>query len=219
MRANDSIASTVMPGFALRRARMLAAYWVLLRPDLGSRILDSAIAENASLRMNQETAEFYALFGRPDSARAIVKARAVPLRRLGYNKGTDTIAAYGAIDLAEGRPRDAAEKFRAAVSTAGGDAPSQITRDPEIGLALESAGTKDLAIARYEHFLTGPPRLEFDAFKLVWVLEHVASLYEEKDDRKKARAAYMRIAELWKNADPELQPRVARARERAAALR
>jgi tetratricopeptide (TPR) repeat protein len=219
MKANDSIAGTVMPGFALRRARMLAAYWVLQRPELSSRILDSAIAENASLRMNQETAEFYALFGRPDSARAIVKARRIPLRRLAYNKGTDTIAAYGAIDLAEGRPRDAAEKYREAVSTSGGNAPSQTYRDVEMGLSLERAGMKDAAIARYEHFLAGPPRLEYDAFKLVWVLEHVALLYDQKGDRKKARAAYERVVELWKNADPELQPRVARAREKAVALR
>jgi len=219
MRANDSIASTVMPGFALRRARMSAAYWVLQRPDLSVRILDSAIAEHPSMRMDLETAEFYALFGRPDSARAILKARGVAPRRTTYNKGTDTLAAYGAIDLTEGRPRDAADKYRAVVSTNGGDAPTQTSRDAEIGLALERAGLTDRAIARYEHFLNGPPRLDYDAFKLVWVLEHVAALYDEKGDRKKARAAYERVVELWKNADPELQPRVARARERAAALR
>jgi tetratricopeptide (TPR) repeat protein len=88
-----------------------------------------------------------------------------------------------------------------------------------MGLSLERAGMKDAAIARYEHFLAGPPRLEYDAFKLVWVLEHVALLYDQKGDRKKARAAYERVVELWKNADPELQPRVARAREKAVALR
>jgi hypothetical protein len=57
------------------------------------------------------------------------------------------------------------------------------------------------------------------AFRLIWTLEHVAPLYERKGERRKARAAYLRIVDLWKNADPELQPRVSHARERAAALR
>jgi hypothetical protein len=61
--------------------------------------------------------------------------------------------------------------------------------------------------------------LELDAYRLVWVLEHAARLYEERGDRRKARAAYARVVELWKDADPDLQPRVSHARERAAALR
>jgi len=67
--------------------------------------------------------------------------------------------------------------------------------------------------------LSATPTWETDAFRLVWTLEHVAPLYEKRGDRSKARAAYARVAELWKNADPELQPRVSHARERAATLR
>jgi len=124
-----------------------------------------------------------------------------------------------ATDLAEGRPRDAARKFRESLRFSGGSAPSQIRRDAETGLAFEKAGLPDSAIATYEHYLSATPTWETDAFRLVWTLEHVAPLYEKRGDRSKARAAYARVAELWKNADPELQPRVSHARERAATLR
>jgi eukaryotic-like serine/threonine-protein kinase len=49
-------------------------------------------------------------------------------------------------------------------------------------------------------------------------LEEVGRLSEELNDLDAARDAYRRFVELWANADPELQPRVTRARERLAAL-
>jgi len=110
-------------------------------------------------------------------------------------------------------------KFRGSLRFYGGDAASQIDHDAEIGLAFERAGLPDSAVAVYEHYLNAPPSLQSDAMKLAWILEHIAPLYEKKGNRAKARAAYARMAELWKDADPELQPRVQHARERAAALR
>jgi eukaryotic-like serine/threonine-protein kinase len=49
-------------------------------------------------------------------------------------------------------------------------------------------------------------------------LEEVARLSEELGDRDAAVDAYRRFIDLWANADPELQPRVERARARLAAL-
>ncbi|MGH7630063.1 MAG: tetratricopeptide repeat protein [Gemmatimonadales bacterium] len=43
-------------------------------------------------------------------------------------------------------------------------------------------------------------------------------LYEESGDRQQALDFYGRFVDLWKNADPDLQPRVRAARERIAAL-
>jgi hypothetical protein len=43
-------------------------------------------------------------------------------------------------------------------------------------------------------------------------------LYEAKGDPAKAAESYRGFIELWKNADPELQPRVADARRRVSAL-
>lgn len=136
-----------------------------------------------------------------------------------YWHGTNTLPVSAWIHLSEGRPRDAAMKFRASLRYSGGNAPSQISRDAEIGLAFEQAQMPDSAIAAYEHYLQATPFFELDAYRLVRILEHVAQLYETRGERRKAREAYTRVAELWKNADPELQLRVQYAREHAGALR
>ncbi len=48
--------------------------------------------------------------------------------------------------------------------------------------------------------------------------ERLGQLYDEMGKPKKARAAYQRFVEAWKNADPELQPRVEKARRRLTKL-
>jgi hypothetical protein len=48
--------------------------------------------------------------------------------------------------------------------------------------------------------------------------ERLGALYEELGDNSKAAEHYAAFAELWADADPELQPRVQHARERVAAL-
>jgi len=44
----------------------------------------------------------------------------------------------------------------------------------------------------------------------------LAEIYERQGERQKAREHYARFAELWKDADPELQPLVEDARRRMA---
>jgi DNA-binding SARP family transcriptional activator len=46
----------------------------------------------------------------------------------------------------------------------------------------------------------------------------LAALYEARGDRQNALKYYKRVPELWKNADPILQPRVKAAQARIAAL-
>ena len=48
--------------------------------------------------------------------------------------------------------------------------------------------------------------------------ERLGQLYEAKGNTAKAVEHYRAFIELWKNADPELQPRVAGARRRLAML-
>ena len=43
-------------------------------------------------------------------------------------------------------------------------------------------------------------------------------LYEAKGEREKAASEYAKFIELWKNADPELQPHVREAKEKLARL-
>ena len=44
----------------------------------------------------------------------------------------------------------------------------------------------------------------------------LAEIYDRQGERQKAREHYARFAELWKDADPELQPLVEDARRRMA---
>jgi DNA-binding SARP family transcriptional activator len=202
----------------LRHDRLLANYWVLNRPKQGLRNLEEWVAADTSLRFNLETAEFFAQFGEPDSARAMLAARGTSDRTV-YLRGADTLPVAAWIDLAEGRPGPAVTKFRESLRFAGGGSPSQNLRDAEIGLAFERAGMPDSALASYEHYLNAPPVWDADIYKLAWVLEHAATLYDRKGDRRRAKTAYDRLAVLWKDADPELQPLAKQALARSAALR
>ena len=157
------------------------------------------------------------MFDRPDSARALLAARGKTDFTV-YSRGADTLPVSAWIDLAEGKPREAAVKFRQALRLSGGNAPSQIRRDAETGFAFERGGMRDSAIAVYEHYLNAAPGWEMDSQRLVWILEHIAALYEKRGDRLKARDSYARVVDLWKDADPALQPRVSHARERVDAL-
>ena len=57
-----------------------------------------------------------------------------------------------------------------------------------------------------------------DAINLAATYQRLGELYETKGDRKRAVECYEKLIALWKNADPELQPRVADARQRLARL-
>ena len=90
----------------------------------------------------------------------------------------------------------------------------------ERGMALEQLGRNREAIAAYEEQLAGLPFGQGTTFAILrpWLLERLAELYDREGEPARAVEYYARFAELWKDADTELQPRVQRARSRAAAL-
>jgi hypothetical protein len=53
---------------------------------------------------------------------------------------------------------------------------------------------------------------------LAGVRRRLGELYEAKGDTAKAVAQYRALVEQWKNAEPELQPRVAEVKRRIEAL-
>lgn len=89
------------------------------------------------------------------------------------------------------------------------------------GVGAEAAGDVDAAILAYERYLASPffdagnPVLHFFATN---VHERLGPLYEEAGEPEKAVEHYRRFAELWRNADAELMPRVVYARSRVEAL-
>jgi hypothetical protein len=57
-----------------------------------------------------------------------------------------------------------------------------------------------------------------DGLHLAGTYKRLGELYEAKGDREKAASYYLQFVTLWKNADPELQPKVAEVRRRLARL-
>ena len=82
--------------------------------------------------------------------------------------------------------------------------------------AYDFAGQTDSAVATYERYVgtVYPRRWETDAFDLAPSLERLGQLYDERGEWEKAAEYYARFVELWKDADPELQPRVEAAQRR-----
>jgi tetratricopeptide (TPR) repeat protein len=74
------------------------------------------------------------------------------------------------------------------------------------------------AIALLEKAAEEPADAGTFAFYRVIALEKLGYLYERAGDTAKAAVAYGRFAEAWRNADPELQPRVRAALARAERL-
>ena len=81
---------------------------------------------------------------------------------------------------------------------------------------FEALGQADSAIVYYEGYLETS-----DIAHAAWdnenrgpTLERLGQLYDEAGDHEKAAVYYARLVELWKDADPELQPRVQAAQAR-----
>lgn len=79
------------------------------------------------------------------------------------------------------------------------------------------SGDTRQAIAEYEALLTDFEMMR-SGFNTAVALQRLGPLHEEVGDSAKAADAYARFAELWADADSDLQPRVRHARERAEAL-
>lgn len=172
--------------------------------------------------MQQRHFDFLALFaqvGRPQRARQLLEELGAlmgprgmeqPAIRLTIRRREAWIAA------ADGRPQEAVGILRG-------------VRDEnrECGLcdlnwladAYDRAGNADSALAYYERYLETPGiRLAADDNWLARTLHRVGELHEAKGNRPKAAGYYHRFVDLWKNADPELQPSVRDAKARLARL-
>lgn len=225
--AKQSADASVTMGDLTRRFRDIAfrAYglaWFANDKTGAVRTLDQGLASNAldSLPADDRPylalAESYALAGRPDRAKALVQAfdRIVPNAKqpadlIGRNR------ALGEIAIAEKRYGDAVGAFRAADI-----ALCVLCALPDIARSFDLASQPDSAIATYERYLTTPAfsRLNPDALHLAPAHKRMAELYDAKGNRAKAIEHYKAFIELWKGADPELQPAVTQARQRLAAL-
>jgi DNA-binding SARP family transcriptional activator/TolB-like protein len=186
------------------------------RRNRAVEIVDSALARTPieSLlpgdRPYDELARFNAIAGRVDRAHQLVAAAEANDRALRRQLIAERSWTRGVIALAEGRAREAEPLLRVAAE----QHPCTICALPDLARAYEAEGKLPAAAQVYERYATTPWfwRYETDALELGPALEHLAALYDAAGERDRAASARTRLVQLWRRADAELQPAVARAR-------
>jgi tetratricopeptide (TPR) repeat protein len=157
-----------------------------------------------------------AFLGRPDQARSTLARWQEAHKRVTF--GDDSLSRafmQGQIALAANKPAEALVFFRAADA-----AGCRVCVLPVIGQSYDLLGNADSTIAVFNRYLDtpAPDRGFTDGFFMPGIHKRLGELYEAKGDRQQALSHYMKFADLWKNADSELQPRVAEVRAKIARL-
>lgn len=164
-----------------------------------------------------EVADFYLDSGRRARGEAMIEAflSEVPIEwRRPADRWLYTLR--GRMAMQQGRLEEAQEAFTIADTRPG--SPFLVLQ--YTGPLHEAAGRADSAVAAYERYLSTRTldRLAFDALLLPKVFQRLAELHESAGHVREAADYYTRLADLWADADPELQPRVEDARRRARTL-
>jgi len=228
--AVDSAAGTPVQLVMRAGATAISRGWLLPHPAAGVAYLDSVVASPAYLSLTITDRQYpvyavaYAQLGQPARARALLARTAREVRDPALLRfWSPTIhAANAEIALAENRPRDAIPEFRKSDSLP--DGPQLEDPLPALaGLAraFDLANQPDSAIVYFEQYARSlyHVRLFDDAQFLAGTYKRLGELYEEKGDIPKAIDYTQRFLDLWRNADPELQPTVNEAAARLARLR
>jgi tetratricopeptide (TPR) repeat protein len=133
-------------------------------------------------------------------------------------------SALGELALSAGKPRDAITEFRR--SDIGYDGAPADECAPclsfKLARAYDAAGKPDSAALMFEQYIATPywlkAEVDLDPLSIPAIRERLGQIYESLGKTDKAIENYRAFIELWKNADQELQPRVADARKRLARL-
>jgi len=176
-------------------------------------------------RPDLDVAHAYALANHPDRARAVLAQydREVTDTSLRRAQQPDLHQALSAVAAAEKRWLVAVSEARKADSLPDGPV-STCTFCLTLSLfrLFADGEMPDSALAQYEIYknsawgrreIRGPDMILGAAG-----YERLGRLYEAKGDPVKAAENYRAFIDLWKDADPRLQPRIADARRRVAAL-
>jgi tetratricopeptide (TPR) repeat protein len=159
----------------------------------------------------------YALAGRADRVHDLYAS--FNRARKNVQQLNDSVAAHtleGLQAFAEKRYRDAATEFRRADVTGCITCATALTAN-----SWDLAGQPDSAIATYESYVQRDDGTRYlrDAWYLAGSHKRLGELYEAKGDRQNALSHYLKFIDLWKDADPELQPKVAEVRAGVARLK
>ncbi|KPJ80920.1 MAG: hypothetical protein AMS19_08890 [Gemmatimonas sp. SG8_23] len=196
-------------------------FWILKDPEGAVAALDALRATGVQgvepeLRPWGEMAAIYALAGRAGLAGDVLadweaQVSGAPHPRLVAHRSV----ARALVDAAEGRPANAIEEIEAAARDLGCPRCFEMQK----AVVLEDLGRFDEAIAIWERVRAYPVLAESGGFERTAARVRLGPLLEASGDTAGAIAAYEELVAAWVDADPELQPQVALARERITALR
>ena len=163
--------------------------------------------------------------GKPDRAKAVLSEFESTLRDTALKRELqqDIHTVRGHIALAERKATDATAEYRRGDTAPDGPANVCAACLPALlARAFDAANQPDSAIAQFERYLAVPSWIKhtelLDGTTAPYAHERLGQLYEAKGNAAKAAEHYQKFIDLWKNADPEFQPRVKAARERLAKL-
>lgn len=153
--------------------------------------------------------------GSPQRARAMFEAWERIPRDGAPNPATRRIL-LGHLAVAERRYDDAVREYRATIDDRG---VCVICDYVPIAFTYDLAQNADSAIAIFTRYVDGVERpLGADANFLAHALRRLADLHDARGEAQKALSYYARLVELWKDADPDLQSHVQKARARMVEL-
>jgi eukaryotic-like serine/threonine-protein kinase len=156
--------------------------------------------------------------GDAGAAQTALQALERDMPQMGVAQAAGALAeARGYAELAAGRGAAAIPHFREADRTfASCDRCAMIN----LARAFDLAGQRDSAIAYFQRFIDTPHAYLFeDQDWLAGSYKRLGELYEAAGDLPKAATNLEKFVDLWKDADPELQPKVRDARERLTRIR
>jgi tetratricopeptide (TPR) repeat protein len=193
------------------------------RPDSAMAILAGALAKHplaaipAPDRPYPALVVFYAKLGKSDQARRLWHEYETAVPAAVRRGNPFRYFAAATLAEAEGHPDEAAVQYRKWYDESGD---CNVCGLFDLARLADRAGRTDSAIALYDRGLATPSleRFVLDAYELPPALKRSGELYEAKGDRAKAADRYRRFVDLWKDADPELQPGVREVRARLARL-
>jgi tetratricopeptide (TPR) repeat protein len=195
--------------------------WFRDDKQAGLRNIERALAAHpldsipAAVRPYVRLVFLYSAVGRADLARQVLaRADREPAAGDPEDRQAARHAALGLIAVADRQYDEAVREFRAA--DVGECVPCAL---PMMARAYDLGGHADSAIAVFARYANGLYRDPLtDGLQLAGSHKRLGELYEAKGDRQNAAAHYAKFIQLWKNADPELQPKVAEVKRRLARL-
>jgi tetratricopeptide (TPR) repeat protein len=190
------------------------------RAEAALRTVDSAVAKFPMSTLDPvdrpylPLADFYVRAGQVEKAERLLEEYERTVPEALKNADFAPIQTRALIALGKGQYADALKGFREYRDKNGGE----LTSLPEIAQAFDRMGQTDSAVATYESYTAatglGPSGREYN---LPRAFRRLGELYEGKD-KAKALEYYGKFVGIWKDADPDLQPRVQEVKQRMAAL-